>query len=190
MGYLEITIGPMFAGKTTALIDKVNRYITVKKQQGKDPKVLIINYIGDDRSETTLSPHLVYKGVFGDNTTHCKVKELKDIEDVEIISTFDYIAIDECQFFKDIGMVGNWLNNKNVHIHCSGLLTDSNKQSFGNLHKIMYLADHIEHIKAFCFFCGDKYPNASFTKCLKQKNNQTEIGGVDSYIPVCGKHFD
>ena len=190
MSYLEITIGPMFAGKTTSLIDKVNRYITVKNQKGKDPKVLIINYAGDDRSVSSLSPHLTYKTVFGENTTHHKVEELKDIEDIEIVSTFDYIAIDECQFFKDIDIVGNWLSNKNVHIHCSGLLTDSNKKRFGNLHEIMYLADHIDHIKSLCFYCGDKYPNASFTKCLKNKNNQTEIGGIDKYIPVCGKHLN
>ena len=186
-GYLEVTFGPMFSGKTTALIDKVNRFISVRKIQNKSAKVLIINFIGDNRTTETedgLTPHVERKIVDGDKTV-VKVGNLTDVN----IEPYDYIVIDECQFFNDLVVnVMNWLTMKK-HIHCSGLIADSDRYIFGDLYELIPRADHVEQLKAFCTICGDKILNAPFTKCITKKENQTLIGGKGDYIPVCGKHF-
>jgi len=186
-GYLEITFGPMFSGKTTSLIDKVNRFMSVRKQQKKSAKVLIINYVEDVRSTENkdgLTPHCPKLIKEGEKTT-MKTKHLGDIN----VRDYDYIVVDECQFFIDlVGSVLLWLNY-DKQVHCYGLIADSERKRFGDLVKLMPRADHIEHLKAFCGICGDKILNAPFTKCIKNKKEQVLIGGNQEYMPVCGKHY-
>ena len=186
-GYLEITFGPMFSGKTTALIDKANRFISVRKLQDKSAKILIVNFIGDNRDTETedgLTPHTERKIASGDKTT-VKVASLSEVN----IEPYDYIVVDECQFFNDLVInVMKWLSS-NKHIHCTGLVADSNRCIFGDLYELIPRADHVEQLKAFCAICGDKFLNAPFTKCLTDKKEQELIGGGGTYIPVCGRHF-
>lgn len=186
-GYLEVTFGPMFSGKTTSLIHKANTFIKTKLVQNKEIKVLIINHKDDVRETETedgLTPHIQSKIIDCDKTS-MKVKTLSDID----VSLYNYILVDESQFFEDlVTSVMGWLS-QGKHVHCCGLLTDSNRHIFGDLHELIPRADNVEHLKALCFYCGDKTPNAPFTKCIDLKDSQILIGGSGKYIPVCGKHF-
>lgn len=186
-GYLEITFGPMFSGKTTALIDKVNRFISTRRQQGKSANVLIINYIGDNRETKTtdgLTPHDPKYIIEGDKTV-IRTRHIGDID----VNGYDYIAIDESQFFVDlVGTVLLWVGI-GKHVHCSGLIADSERCIFGSMVKLMPRADHVEQLKAFCTVCGDKILNAPFTKSIEQKVKQVDIGGGQKYMSVCGKHY-
>ena len=73
---------------------------------------------------------------------------------------------------------------------CYGLRTDFRGELFeGSLH-LLALADNIEEIKTICH-CG-----AKATMNMRVINGkavyegeQIIIGGNDSYIPVCRKHF-
>jgi len=190
-GYLEVTIGPMFSGKTTNLIDKANRYVAVRKQRGENVSVVIINHTSDERiskSGDALTPHSNARITHTDNISFIKTKYLQDVS-LDIIEKADYIAIDEGQFFMDLyAGVATWLR-MGKHVHCSGLIADSNRFPFGFITTIMAIADDIEHLKAFCSICGDKVLNAPFTKCSKEKSGQVLVGGSEEYYPVCGKHF-
>lgn len=190
-GYLEITFGPMFSGKTTNLIDKANRYIAVRKQRGENPSVVIVNHVHDDReskSGDVLTPHSDTRLTTSDNITFIKTKYLQDIS-LDVIRNADYIAVDEGQFFMDLyaGVV-TWLR-MDKHVHCSGLIADSKRAPFGFITTLMAIADDIEQLKAFCSICGDKVLNAPFTKCSKEKLGQVLVGGTNEYYPVCGKHY-
>lgn len=186
-GYLEVTFGPMFSGKTTSLIDKVNRFIAIRESQQKTAKVLIINYIGDNRTTLNcngLTPHTkrVVEGV----STHVRVNKLKTVN----VTDFDYIVVDESQFFDDLEeAVLNWLC-LDKHIHCSGLVADYNRNNFGQLCRLIPRADTVEQLKAFCYICGDKILNAAFTKRHVEDSEIVKIGGKESYLPVCGNHFN
>lgn len=186
-GYLEITFGPMFSGKTTSLIDKVNRFVSIRKHQGKTAKILIINYVDDKRSTETsdgLTPHNPRYVIDADKTV-IKTKYLSDV----LFEDYDYIVVDESQFFSDlVEIVQTWLNI-GKHVHCCGLIADSERRPFGSLMMLMPRADHIEQLKAFCSVCGDKILNAPFTKCVTKKQGQVMIGGKHEYAPVCGKHY-
>lgn len=187
-GYLEVTFGPMFSGKTTSLIDKANRFIAIRQSQGKTAKILIINYIGDNRSTINingLTPHTA-RVIEGANNTNIRVKSLKTVD----IANFDYIVVDECQFFDDLEeTVLKWLC-LDKHIHCSGLVADYKRNNFGQLCCLIPRADSVEQLKAFCYICGDKILNAPFTKRIIDDSSIVKIGGKESYLPVCGNHFN
>lgn len=183
-GYLEITFGPMFAGKTNRIIDGVNKYVDKSKQQGKRTRALVINHSMDNRGEGGgLTPHnkREVKGMV------IKTEKLSDIN----VEYFDYIVIDESQFFDDLYVtVCEWLK-MNKHIHCSGLIADFNKNVFGQLISLFTLADNITQLKAFCSVCGDKVENAPFTMRIdkdQDKSGKILVGAGEYYRPVCGKH--
>ena len=193
-GFLDITFGPMFSGKTTNLLEKINNYLTFKNIKKNHTSVLIINSILDTRrcSDFNLSTHMssLKRNISASNVRSLKTKNLCDI-DREFVKLFDYIAIDECQFFDDLEpFVKFWLK-ADKYIHCVGLIADSEKNTFGHLHKIFALADQIEQLKAYCVHCNSFTKNAVFTKWCNSKNKSSpvEIGDSDSYMPVCGRHY-
>lgn len=181
-GYLEITFGPMFSGKTNMLIDKVNRYVSVRKQQGKEPRVIVINHSSDIRKEG-LTPH-------NNRDVNSDVISAVYLADVDV-KNYDYIAVDESQFFIDlIPTILYWLS-LGKHIHCSGLVADARMRKFGNLIDIIPIASHIEQLKAFCSVCGDKMLNAPFTRLVNVKelgDTNILVGAEEHYRAVCAKH--
>jgi len=186
-GYLEITFGPMFSGKTTSIIDKANRFISLRTLQSRPSRILIINYSEDNRKTITkdgLTPHVPRTIIHNKNSSCIKVTTLSSID----ISAYDYIVVDESQFFTDlVESVLGWLV-QGKHVHCAGLVADSNRRIFGNLCQLIPRADEVEQLKAFCSMCGDKILNAPFTRCLKDKSHQKLIGD-DIYSAVCGVHW-
>lgn len=194
VGFLDITFGPMFSGKTTSLLEKINNYITYTNIKKLENKILIINSFMDTRKSEgfDLSTHMssLKRKLTSSNVKSIKVKKLCDI-DADYLIQFKYIAIDEAQFFEDLEpFVRFWLK-KDKYIHCSGLVADSDKNNFGCLYKLFCLADNIEQLKAYCVHCNSYIKNAVFTKWINSKNKKSpvEIGGSDNYIPVCGNHY-
>lgn len=194
-GFLDITFGPMFSGKTTALLEKINNYITYTSIKNTETKILVINSTLDNRTTETSNDLTTHKSSLKRNlksgcVKSIKTKRLCDI-DSEFLRHFKYIAIDESQFFDDLEpFVKFWLK-KDKYIHCVGLIADSEKNIFGHLLKLFPLADNIEQLKAYCIHCNSYIKNAVFTKWISSKNKKSpvEIGGSDNYIPVCGKHY-
>lgn len=187
-GYLEITFGPMFSGKTNRLIDGVNKYVDKNRQQNRNNRALVINHSMDNRGDG-LSPH-------NKREVKCDVLKTEKLSDVNV-EIFDYIAIDEAQFFTDLyTTVSEWLKI-GKHIHCSGLVADYNKNVFGQIIQLIPLADDVTHLKAFCYVCGNNVENAPFTVCLdasienkihSHSCNKILVGAGEYYRPICGKH--
>jgi len=194
-GYLEIVFGPMFSGKTTLLLEKINNYITYSTIKKYDKKILIINNILDTRKNSASNKLTTHKSFLKRNlessfVSSIKVKNLADIDE-DFIDKYDYIAIDECQFFEDLEeKVKDWLA-KDKYIYCTGLIADSEKNIFGHLHQLFSKADNIVQLKAYCVECNSYIKNAVFTKWINSKNKDSpvQIGGSDNYVPVCGRHY-
>ena len=186
MGYLEITYGPMFSGKTTSLVDNTSRYISINKRKKIPFKVGVISNTIDDRDTVNkdgLSPH-TNKTIVGEKTVF-RTKNLKSID----VDGYDYLVIDESQFFPDlVTMVKKWVG-EGKHVHCYGLISDANKERFGDMIELFPMADSVFQLKAYCIYCNEKYANAPFTASIKEKKSQIEVGGEEDYIPVCGKHY-
>ena len=193
-GYLDITFGPMFSGKTTELVEKINNYLTYSLINNQNVKGLVINSNLDGINISkigSLSSHKKLINVkFPDNITFIKVEKLSDIKE-ELLDEFQYLAIDESQFFKDIEPFVKKELIKGKFIHCVGLISDTNKNKFGNFLDIFPLADNVKQLKAFCPHCKIWDKTACFTKWIG-KNDKTgiiEVSASENYLPVCGNHF-
>jgi thymidine kinase len=177
-GYLELIIGPMYAGKSTELIRIINRYKCLKKN------IIIVNHILNNRY-----------GSLG-LTTHNKecvdnciiVDKLKDISN-EIVDNTHVIIIEELQFFQDAyDTVINWCDIKNKTVIAAGLDGDFLRNPFGDVLRLIPHAEKITKLSALCKKCGNG-TLAHFTKRITNEYQTTLVGSDDIYEAVCRKHF-
>lgn len=194
-GFLEITYGPMFAGKTSHLIERIYNYIAFNQiHKNVNPKILIINSSKDNRDINkiqNLTTHNNFKqDTFPNYVSSLKTISLSLLKESDIIK-YDYIAIDESQFFDDLETFVHKYLSLDKYIHCCGLIADTEKKPFGSLINLITYADEINHLKAYCKYCKYWDKNAVFTKWIsdEKKEDKISIGAEGKYIPVCGKHY-
>lgn len=195
VGFLKITFGCMFSSKTQTLLAAVTNFITFNEiHKSQNPRVLIINSVKDNRKinkNGNLTTHNKYKEyTFPSCVENVSLENLNDLSE-DFIKKFDYIAIDEAQFFSDLKSFVDKCLLLNKYIHCAGLIADSEKKPFGDLYLLIPYADEVTQLKAFCKECRYWYKNAVFTKWIssEKKESQTNIGAEGKYVPVCGKHY-
>ena len=167
---LSIITGPMFSGKTSALINIIEK-------EKKSNKVAVINYIDDNYDEKKMATH------DGKSIECIRTKKLSDVI-VELSRHYNIFAINEAQFFEDIyeGVI-YLLDNKKI-VHICGLDGDYKKEPFGDMLRLIPHCDKIIKLKAICD-CGS---NAIFTKRLNDDEEQIIIGDK-IYKPVCRKCY-
>lgn len=93
MGRLEVIFGPMFSGKTTEMIRRVNRHAISKR------RCCIVKYIHDKRYTNDESRVCTHDNIELCNGT-IRVMKTDVIEAIiyKIIFDFDVVGIDEGQF--------------------------------------------------------------------------------------------
>ncbi len=196
MGNLTIIFGPMFSGKTTKLVQELTRFIDVTSESHKT-KCLLINHTFDDRNlEIGISSHgSSFKGV----SDLIEIQRVSDLKQVDA-SIYDVIGIDETQFFNDLSQIIEWVNNGKVII-ASGLITDAFMKPFGELYKMIPIADNVIQCHSICSECIKNHTRiitpdalsamkAPFTFRMNASYNQIDIGASDKYIPVCRYHYN
>ena len=179
-GYLELIIGPMYAGKSTELIRIINRYKCLNK------KIVVINHVLNNRY-----------GVIG-LTTHNKecfdtclnIENLREFdENKELLYETDVIIIEELQFFSDaFEIITKWCDIDLKTVIAAGLDGDFMRAPFGDVLKLIPHAEKITSVKALCKKCGDG-TSASFSKRITNDLDKTVIGSNDIYEAVCRKHY-
>jgi len=177
MGFIKLYIGCMYSGKTTELIRECNRCLSIEQ------RVLCINYAFDNRygEDQFIYSHDKAK------TSCIKAVKLEEVEETYINNT-DVILINEGQFFSDLKQyVLKWCEQFNKDIVVSGLNGDFMRNTFGQLHELIPLADDVIFMSAFCVKCKDRTPG-TFTWRLSNETEQVVIGNTN-YIPVCRKHY-
>lgn len=179
-GYLELIIGPMFAGKSTELLRKINQYKILNK------KILIINHIFNSRYNETNETIITHDKNKIDNCL--ALEKLSDL-DINLINYNDVIIIEELQFFNDAyDIIIDMVDNLKKHVICAGLDGDSNKKPFGDVLKLIPHCNNVKKYKALCKkCCNGNY--AYFSKKIIKNNNTTLIGGENYYEAVCRKHY-
>ena len=166
---LEIITGPMFSGKTTELIRRVS---LLKRDSGI--RLLVINHDFDTRcNDRQLKTHggVVYPAL--------KTSELMLVD----IRSYDVIAIDEAQFFSNLEtFVRMAIQKYHKWVIVAGLNGDYRQQPFGELHKLLPMANKIELKSALCYRCCG---HASFTKRITKTTQTVDVGGADKYVATC-----
>jgi thymidine kinase len=178
-GYLELIIGPMYAGKTSKLLE------IYKQCQFCNIPVSIINHKIDNRyHDNMMSSHdkLMAPCVQTDKLTNVWYDVLYEIR------SSDVILINEGQFFTDLyNVVVDMLkNNKKVYI--CGLDGDFKREKFGQILDLIPLCDKVTKLTSLCSICKDGTPGI-FTLRLTDEKQQTIVGS-DNYIPVCRKCYN
>jgi thymidine kinase len=190
---LDIVIGPMYSGKSSYLINKIN--ISVVKREN----ILVINHISDTRyNDNKITNH---NNISTDAILFTKLNEIFEYIKINNINLdeLNHIYIDEAQFFPDleetimklIEQYTNFENNKTfnkiLNITCVGLDGDFQQNVFneGQLLKLISKADTITKLYSKCYKCGKQ---ASFTKRISTNKDQFLIGSTNDYVASCYIH--
>lgn len=193
--YLELIIGPMYAGKTSKIID------IYKQCQFCNIPVVVINHSLDTRYDNTmLSTHdkimipciktnkltdiidfknkIGAEGVINDEKYALKRK----------VNEADVILINEGQFFGDLCECVEHMLKQGKKIYIAGLDGDFERKKFGQIIDLIPLCDKITKLTSLCGIC--KNGNLGiFSKRLTNEKDQTVIGS-DNYIPVCRRCYE
>lgn len=180
-GYLELIIGPMYAGKSTELLRIINRYKCLNK------KIVVINHILNNRygsSELTTHNQEKYEKCL----IMSRLASLKN-DSIYNFNDIDVIIVEELQFFSDaFEVVIDWCDNHHKIVIVAGLDGDFMRNPFGDVLRLIPHADKVTKLNALCKKCGDG-TLAHFTK-RKTKNDELTLIGSDAiYEAVCRKHF-
>ena len=175
---INLIIGPMYAGKTTELLRRLNIYAEL------DIKTLYINSTLDSRSNFAFSSHNpLLKSTKSTICDHIKVKNLFDVN----CDQYQVIGIDEGQFFSNLKSYITSYVNKGKKIIISGLNGDYKQEPFGDIINLIPLCDSVDLLTPFCKLCKDQLIPAPFTK--RTSNEKATIVVNSNYIPVCRKHL-
>ena len=183
IGYLELFIGAMWAGKTSELLRLHKQF------QFCQVPMLAVNYAGDIRySESTISTHDKREIPCVRALTLAEISNLEKGEVTKQFRETDVILVNEAQFFPD---VVNWVKlavgQHNKKVYMCGLDGDFTRKPFGTwLNDLIPFCDKVTKLHSFCGECR-KAP-AIFTHRLSSEVEQQVIG-TDNYIPLCRRCY-
>lgn len=182
MAKLYFRYGTMNSGKSIEVLRTAYNY----EEQGKN--VLLFTPSIDDRYGT---------GIVASRTGMQKkaiiVDDRIDMYELAKKEKPNCVLIDEAQFLKreQIERLTDICDHLNIPVIAYGLRSDFVGNLFeGSLH-LFALADKIEEIKTVCWYCDRKA--VMNMRCKEGKpvfeGDQIQIGGNESYIPVCRKCY-
>jgi len=182
MSILHIIFGPMFAGKSTYLINTV-RFLLDNNISIEE--ILIINHSSDNRysDKSEICTH-------DNKKMSCiSLNNLEELFNNIDINKKNYIFIDEGQFFNDLyNCVKLLLIKYKKTIYIGGLDGDYKQEPFyvSRLFDLIPYATTVTKLTSVCIECNQIAP---FTKRIIHNEEQILVGGPDSYKPVCLNHL-
>ncbi|QIW16155.1 thymidine kinase [Pasteurellaceae bacterium RH1A] len=107
--------------------------------------------------------------------------------------TLHCILIDEAQFLtkQQVSQLSEVVDRLNIPVLCYGLRTDFQAELFEGSRYLLSWADQLEELKTICY-CGRK---ANFVIRMNEEGqaiadgDQIQIGGNDTYLSVCRRHY-
>lgn len=186
---LTIITGPMFAGKSTKLVEIYNSYLP--------EETLVFNHSFDNRYDGENNVLATHNG----NKLPCiKVCDTQEIYNKILDHVLKgnliirNIIIDECQFFSNIDtIIEKIFNNLNTieTITCAGLDMDAKGKIFNpSFTKLFTISDNLIILESKCYICKG---NAPYSICLKENNfseNNVLVGSSEIYQPACKEHLN
>lgn len=171
---LRILIGPMFAGKSSRILDIVSRYAAIQTP------VLVIKPESDNRySHDEVVTH-------DNRRAHCvRVRDLDDIPR-NLLDLHQVVIVEEAQFFNHLVAFCEYLvDTLNKDLYIVGLDGDSNRLPFGEILACIPLADSVEKLTAFCRRCANGTPGIFTHRRNGVPDQQVMVGGAELYETLC-----
>lgn len=186
MAKLYFRYGVVGAAKTLNLLAVRHNY----EHQGKS--VMLFKPDIDDRygrENVTSRSGMTYKA---------DVLLTKDGLPLDVIESMEErkpscILVDEAQFLSEIAVdeLREIATLMNIPVICYGLRTDFQSRLFPGSKRLLEVSDSIEEVKNTCKKCNSKAVFNMRVVNGKQVRSgpQVLIGGDESYIPVCSRHY-
>lgn len=186
MAKLYFKYGTMGSGKTLELIRVAHNYIE------RNQRILIFTSALDNREGINKK----IKSRVGVEMDAISINNDTNILEIfieeNLTNKLDCILIDESQFLKKhhIEQLTEIVDVYNVPVICYGLKADYKNEPFEGSSYLLSMCDTIDEIKSVCW-CGKK---ATVNSRILNNNvikvgNQIQIGGNESYIALCRKHY-
>ncbi|XP_078430707.1 pentatricopeptide repeat-containing protein At4g16470-like [Wolffia australiana] len=178
-GQIHVICGPMFAGKTTALLRRL------QAESGGGRSVAVVKSDKDNRYG--IDAVVTHDGMKMPCWASPDLSTFRATLGAEVYDKVDVIGIDEAQFFKDLkDFCSKAADHDGKIVIVAGLDGDYRRRSFGSVLDIIPIADTVTKLTARCELCGKK----AFFTLRKTDERQTElVGGADVYMPVCRHHY-
>lgn len=177
-GYLEVIAGPMFAGKTSALL---------KKARAFDGEMVLIKPSFDTRyGICEIKTHDGVAAAAFNLTNTSEILESGAIEKAQAV------FFDEIQFFTEPYFGGDiiacikTLVGRGLHVVCCGLDMNWKGEPFEIISKLKGAADRYTPLQARCALCGEP---AIYTYKRGGSKADIELGAADIYEPRCARHY-
>ena len=192
-GRLELIIGPMFSGKSSELIRRINRLKVAQHN------VQVFKFFDDIRySPSNVSSHDSFK------ISAIPVRNPKELEE-KLLPETTVVGIDEAQFFDDslIGLFEKLARNGKIVI-CTSLNQDFRGEPFAfkssskNVGDLIAIADDVDFFSAVCTFkengimCGERASKSQRLingKPAPYDSPTVLIGEKEFYEARCRKHY-
>ncbi len=180
---ITVYTGPMFSGKTQALMAR----LMSKKRAHKN--VLVVKPALDDRydsvDEIVVKQKTAQKFEKHASMAAYPIKNVGEL--VALIREInpDVIGIDEAQFFGEefSGTLAEMSKARDLDVYVAGLDLDAWARPFGPMPQLLAIADRVEKFTANCFQCGQ---DARFTQKIGGSAGRIEVGADDLYEARCG----
>lgn len=186
---LEVIIGPMFAGKSSTILQRV------KREQSIGTKTLIVTSCLDTRYKEDVN---LVKTHDSQIFSAVALGTIKDILELSEFKEASLVVVEEAQFFEGLyGIVKIMIEYCKKHVIVVGLDGDSERKPFGEILQLIPLCDKVTKLTALCKRCSAKQlpdgtpvkRDALFTKCIGGKEGQVCVGGNEKYEAVCREHY-
>ena len=182
-GYLEIFIGPMFSKKTSKILFELTSFADQRF------RCLYINHIDDEREtegcDGSVTTHNSTFNKLSEKVDQIKVGDLCDVD----VSEYDYIGVDELQFFSDAyENINDWVTIQGKRVYVASLDGDCYRRPFGDVFELIPLANKVTKCTAFCDICRDNrgiLKEAPFTARMTSDTSVKLVGGQDMYKAMC-----
>lgn len=160
--------GPMFSGKTSALLTIYFNMWNKKNIMCFKPKM-------NTRDDGIKSKNI------RENVPAIEIEDLSEIP-THLKKNTRTIFIDEANFLTgDVNILTDLNINKNVDIYIAGLNMTSEQKPFGIMPNILAISDYIEISKSYCTICNRE---ASYTYFEGNKDDDIVVGD-SGYISLC-----
>lgn len=177
---LELFLGPMFAGKSSAVLGIVRRNKVIHR------RTLCVTSALDKRytEEAQIVSH--------NKESHpaMAVGQLVPLLEHPEFHAAECIIVEEAQFFTDLtAFVLPAVETHGKHVICVGLDGDSERRPFGQLLDLIPYADSYQKFTALCSRCSDGTPALFTYRKAGAPTTQISVGGQNQYEALCRTHF-
>ena len=182
VGSVHLILGPMFAGKTTHLLDRVRRL-----EESAAANVLLLKSDKDTRYARNKVVTHDGRGRECFPVTSLEVDVVVNAVGEKKWRECDVVAVDEAQFLTNLYefcRVAADEHDKIVLV--AGLNGDFKRETFGEVQETLPLCDSVTKLTAKCK-CGR--PALFSKRIVNAGDGQELVGGADKYLPACRRCF-